>query len=91
MIKVQMEDLHGLTCSKYSRKLLRQGVDPKEKVEIYRGEVLSLTIKEIGLLADLDIEENPERGPYYRKYRPMTEEAVKRIAQKREGRGAGCV
>lgn len=86
-----MEELNGLNCSKYSRKLLRQGVDPKEKVEIYRGEMLCLTIKEIGLMANLEIREDSGIGPYYRRYIPMTDEALKRIALAREGRGATCV
>lgn len=78
-IKIQIEEMKGLTCSKYSRKLISQGVDPKEKIEIYRGEMLCLTIKEIGLAAKLDIRENSKSSPFYGNHKPLEEDTLKTL------------
>lgn len=53
----------------YCRKLLADGVDPSECLEVYRGEQLAYTIKSIGLGAKKIILENDKKGPIEIKYK----------------------
>lgn len=53
----------------FCRKLIREGEDPRTRLEAYRGETLCLTTI-IGEGAQWDILENDKKGPLYRKYRP---------------------
>jgi hypothetical protein len=45
------------------RELLAAGANPNSKLECFRGSVLALTVKTIGIGATLTIEENATRGP----------------------------
>lgn len=52
----------------YCRKLLSEGEDSKTCLEVYRGEMLCLTISEIGEGAKLGIREDEFRGPEFKRY-----------------------
>jgi Fe2+ transport system protein FeoA len=81
-MKVQLNDIRAITTGKepknhsprfdYCRKLLQQGVDPNEPLEVYRGDTLSMTIRSIGEGAKLAIRENEKTGPRFIKYQPFT-------------------
>ena len=45
------------------RALLAAGADPSSKLECYRGDVLALTVKTIGIGAKFTIKENERVGP----------------------------
>src|SRR5687768_14134801 len=53
----------------YCRKLLADGVDPKDCLEVYRGEKLAYTIASIGWGATKKILENEKQGPKIVKYK----------------------
>lgn len=55
----------------YCRKLLKQGVSPEEKLEVYRGDMLSYSIV-IGEGAKWKIRENSNEGPRFVKYKENT-------------------
>lgn len=81
-MKVQLNDIrarstwegkeprHHSPALDYCRKLIKEGVDPKEKLEVYRGEMLaySMVIEEG---AKWKILEDEERGPTFKRYRPF--------------------
>lgn len=56
------------------------------KVQVWRGEMLCLTVSDIYEAAKLQVEENKLRGPYFTKYKPvkkMTDEVRAILALKR--------
>lgn len=67
----------------YCRKVLKEGADPKEPLEVYRGEQLAYTVKSIGLGATLKIRENDKEGPKIVKYQPLDEKTRARLSLKR--------
>lgn len=81
MIKVQMDDIwvsdngkepkNNSPMSKYCRKLVAEGVDPKTPLEVYRGDILCLSTKAIGECAKWKIREDEYIGPIFVKYRPF--------------------
>lgn len=79
----------------YCRKLIKEGCNPDEPLEVYRGEKLAYTVKSIGLGATLKIKENESTGPIVVKYQPLNEKAQARLAlnraRKLRGQAIPCV
>ena len=81
IIKVQLNDIkvestfegkepkHHSPGFDYCRKLLRKGSDPKERLEIYRGDILAYSITSLGEGAKWAIREDEERGPEFKRYK----------------------
>lgn len=61
----------------YCRKLISDGEGEKTILEVYRGEILCLTIKDIGAGAKLAIREDELRGPELKKYKPFPKKLIK--------------
>lgn len=74
----------------HCRKLLEEGHDPKEKLEIYRGDNLAYTISSISWGATKTVRENEKRGPTMVNYRELPSIAFKR-GNKAITVNAGCV
>lgn len=53
----------------YCRKLVKQGFDPEDSLECYRGDRMDFRAKNIGIGAKLTVEENADVGPCFRWYR----------------------
>lgn len=90
-IKIQYKDLpkydtHPYPEFDYCRKLLKQGVSPDTRLELYRGDMPSLYINTIAAGAKLIVRE--EYGCIFGKYRPFP---AARIAGKAVGIDRGCV
>jgi hypothetical protein len=60
------------------RALLAAGADPNSKLECFRGSVLALTVKTIGIGAKLTIKENDWVGPKVVRYEPLSRDRVGR-------------
>jgi hypothetical protein len=60
------------------RALLAAGADPDSKLECFRGDVLALTVKTIGIGAKLTIKENVWVGPRVVPYEPFSRDRVGR-------------
>jgi hypothetical protein len=63
------------------RALLAAGADPNSKLECFRGSVLALTVKTIGIGAKLTIKENDWVGPKVVPYEPLSRDRVGRHAR----------
>jgi hypothetical protein len=63
------------------RALLAAGADPNCKLECFRGSVLALTVKTIGLGAKLTTKENDWVGPKVVPYEPLSRDRVGRHAR----------
>ena len=64
----------------YCRKLIAEGADPEEPLEVYRGEKLAYTVKSIGLGATKKIREDKYKGPVEVLYIPVDEKTKARFA-----------
>lgn len=62
----------------YCRKLIKEGIDPTEPLEVYRGEKLAYTVSSVGWGAKWKILENEKKGPAFKKYDPFV--ALKGVA-----------
>ena len=60
------------------RALLAAGANPNSKLECFRGSVLALTVKTIGIGAKLTIKENDWVGPKVVRYEPLSRDRVGR-------------
>jgi hypothetical protein len=69
-MKITFEDMNNLNVPKYCRKIMKEDNYPKT-LEIYRGEMLCLTVDVEGM-SGLRLVENEKEGPVYRKYRPSS-------------------
>lgn len=62
MIKIQMEDIDNgksdIPVLNYCRKLVKQGMDTNEILEVYREEVLAIRVSGIGKGANLAIDQD---------------------------------
>lgn len=102
-MKVQLNDIrhpdtwtgkepinHGVGFD-YCRKLIADGADPNETLEVYRGETLSRTYTNIGEAAKFRIREDRDFGPRVEKFVPLDDKAVERLrlnrARKKKGPG----
>lgn len=76
------------------RKLIAEGVDPNEPLEVYRGEKLAYTVKTIGLGATKKILEDNHNSPHEVAYKPVDAKALARFAlikaRKRKGLTVGA-
>ena len=54
------------------------GADPNSKLECFRGSVLALTVKTVGIGAKLTIKENDWVGPKVVPYEPLSRDRVGR-------------
>lgn len=75
-IKVNFKDLSKHTNTPvfaYCRKLIKEGVSPETELEVYRGEMLCLTIRGIGIGAGLTVKEEPKLrwGKYREGYKKI--------------------
>lgn len=64
-MKITFEDLRGMNVPAYCRKIMKK--DYPKTLEIYRGEMLCLTV-DVEKAAKLKLVENNTRGPVYEKY-----------------------
>ena len=60
------------------RALLAVGANPNSKLECFRGSVLALTVRTIGIGAKLTIKENDWVGPKVVPYEPFSRDRVGR-------------
>jgi hypothetical protein len=60
------------------RALLAAGANPNSKLECFRGSVLALTVKTIGIGAKLTVKENNWVGPKVVLYEPLSRDRVGR-------------
>lgn len=60
---------HSPVCD-YCRKLMKDGVNPKTKLHVYRGSMLCLIVNSIEEGSKLKIIENKKVGPKFAKYHP---------------------
>ena len=58
------------------RALLAAGADPNSKLECFRGSVLALTVKTIGIGAKLTIRETVADGPRVVRWKPLQDRDV---------------
>ena len=58
------------------RALLAAGADPSSKLECYRGDVLALTVKSVGIGAKLTIRETVTDGPRVVRWKPLQDRDV---------------
>jgi hypothetical protein len=63
------------------RALLAAGANPNSKLECFRGSVLALTVRTIGMGAKLTIKENDWVGPKVVPYEPLSRDRVGRHAR----------
>ena len=66
------------------RALLAAGANPNSKLECFRGSVLALTVKSIGIGAKLTIKENDWVGPKVVPYEPFSRDRVRRHARQND-------
>ena len=66
------------------RALLAAGADPNSKLECFRGSVLALTVKTIGIGAKLTIKENDWVGPKVVPYEPLCRDRIRRHARQND-------
>jgi hypothetical protein len=66
------------------RALLAAGANPNSKLECFRGSVLALTVKSIGIGAKLTIKENDWVGPKVVPYEPLSRDRVGRHARQND-------
>jgi hypothetical protein len=66
------------------RALLAAGANPNSKLECFRGSVLALTVKTIGIGAKLTIKENDWVGPKVVPYEPFSRDRVGRHARQND-------
>jgi len=69
----------------YCRKVLAEGANPDESLEVYRGEQLAYTVSSIGWGATKSIKEDKYHSPHIVKYvdKKMSEETKAILALKR--------
>jgi hypothetical protein len=86
-MKVQMHDIwqdgpvpknHSPVCD-YCRKLISEGISPKTRLEVYRGETLVFKPFTLAKAAKWAIQENETIGPRWRKYTPFPSNKQPRI------------
>ena len=59
----------------YCRKLIKDGIDPETRLEVYRdGKEPDIIVPHIGKAAKLTIKEGDQGGPYFVKYFPTMKE-----------------
>lgn len=77
IIKIQFKDLwdkrtepkNHSSVLDYCRKLVKEGNAQRTKLEVYRGDILCLTVKSVIKGARLDIIENEKKSPTLVKYK----------------------
>jgi len=60
----------------YCRKLIKDGVDPKERLDVYRGEQLAYSVTNIGWGATMKVLENEKHGPTFKKYESFKDNRI---------------
>ena len=66
------------------RALLAAGANPNSKLECFRGSVLALTVKTVGIGAKLTIKENDWVGPKVVPYEPFSRDRVGRYVRQND-------
>jgi hypothetical protein len=69
MISIQMKDIpiqNDTPVLSYCRQLIKEGVNPRTKFKVYRGDVLALSVKTIGRGAKLTVKNNNQGTPVFR-------------------------
>lgn len=103
-MKVQLNDIRDLKTYggkepknhspsfDYCRKLIAEGVDPSECLEVYREDKLAYTVSSIGWGATKKIRENETESPHIVDYVAPDEKALARFAliKGRKGLGTDC-
>lgn len=92
-MKVQLNDIrhpdtwegkepkHHSPSFNFCRKLLAEGADPKEPLEVYRGDMLAYTVSSIGWGATKIIYENEKTGPVIRNYKEHPRKVARRARE----------
>lgn len=65
----------------YCRKLINEGINPEEPLEVYRGDVLAYTVSSIGIGATKKIREDKVHSPHEVPYTPLDEKTKGRLAK----------
>lgn len=81
-MKITIEEVY-INIPKHCRKLMKTEDYPKE-LEIYRGEMLCLTV-DVEKAAELLLVENEEDSPHYRKYYPSEIKALEKLLGRQRG------
>ena len=72
-MKIDMKDIpetkRGDPILNYCRKLIKDGVDPQTKLEVYRGEQLDVTIRTVEAGSKLTVTEDTDGKPRFAKYK----------------------
>jgi Fe2+ transport system protein FeoA len=80
-MKVQLNDIrkkstwegkepeHHSPALNYCRKLLKEGINPSERLDVYRGEQLAYSVTSIGEGAKWKVHEDEKSGPHFKKYK----------------------
>lgn len=89
-MKITFKDLEEADCESvtdYCRLLIKQG-SSKKTLEVYRGEMLCLTV-DVREASKLNVLENKNEGPRFVKYKDtsMSEETKARLSFKRQNKG----
>jgi hypothetical protein len=75
-MKIQITEIPNLNSKapifSYCRHLIKKGIHPRTKLEVYREDTLALSIKTINKGAKLSVKEDNQDGPYFIKYRPFS-------------------
>lgn len=95
-IVITFDDLSTMkheSVTDYCRALMKENEDKykKEAVEVYRDQMLCLTVNSVEEGAKLDVKENAKVGPYFTKYKElgvMPEELKARLSLKRRAKGS---
>jgi hypothetical protein len=67
-MKIQLQDIPTkgyCPILSYCRQLIRDGINPKERLEVYRGDILAITVKNIKIGAGLSVKDNKYGTPVF--------------------------
>lgn len=73
-MKVQLDDIPKNTDTPiltYCRHLMNKGFDPSTKLEVYRGDILAITVSSIKFGSNITVKENKDVGPHFIPYSPF--------------------
>lgn len=72
----EMEEAGCESLHPYCRKLIKEGADPSESMEIYRGTTKSISVPNIGEAAKWTLRETSKIGFHRAKYKPFDRSAL---------------
>lgn len=72
----RIEPVNNSPVLDYCRKLIKERTDPSTSLEVYRGDLLSFVIPNIGVGAAWKVEESIKKGPRLKKYVPFSKDKL---------------